>query len=182
MLILYAVALGVAAGYLLGGRFERLGSLRFRWAPLAIGGLLVQIVVFGPLESVVGAAGLPLYLGSTVATLVAVARNLRIPGLALVVAGSISNLVAIVANGGIMPADPGAVALSGIEHGPGFSNSAVVDDPVLQPLTDIFALPAGIPLANVFSVGDVLIGVGIAIAIAIGMRGSAAVPRGTSDD
>lgn len=181
MLILYAVVLGIAAGYLLGGRFERLGSLGFRWAPLAIGGLAVQIVIFGPFESLVGVAGLPLYIGSTLATLVAVARNLRIPGLALVVLGSVSNLAAIVANGGVMPADPGAAVLAGIEHGPGFSNSAVVDAPALQPLTDIFALPAGIPFANVFSVGDVLIGLGIAIAIATGMRGGA-VTAGTSDD
>lgn len=182
MLILYAVVLGIAAGYLLGGRFERLGSLGFRWAPLAIGGLAVQILIFGPLESLVGAAGLPLYIGSTLATLVAVARNLRIPGLALVVLGSVSNLAAIVANGGVMPADPGAVALAGIEHGPGFSNSAVVDAPALQPLTDIFALPAGIPFANVFSLGDVLIGLGIGIAIATGMRSGGAVTAGTSDD
>lgn len=182
MLILYAVVLGIAAGYLLGGRFERLASLDFRWAPLAIGGLAVQVVIFGPLESLVGTAGLPLYVGSTVATLAAVARNLRIPGLALVVVGSVSNLAAIVANGGVMPADPAAAELAGIEHGPGFSNSAVVDAPALQPLTDIFALPAGIPFANVFSLGDVLIGVGIAVAIATGMRGRAAVTAGTSDD
>jgi hypothetical protein len=37
-------------------------------------------------------------------------------------------------------------------------------------LTDIFAIPAGLPFANVFSVGDVLIAVGIVIAIAIGMQ------------
>ena len=51
-----------------------------------------------------------------------------------------------------------------------FSNSAVVADPALAPLTDIFAIPAGLPLANVFSVGDVLIAVGIVATIAIGMR------------
>jgi hypothetical protein len=182
MLILYAVVLGVAAGYLLGGRLEGLGAMGFRWAPVAIAGLVVQILIFGPLEGVVGEAGLPLYLGSTVVTLAAVARNIRIPGLALVVAGTVSNLAAIVANGGVMPADPGATTLAGIEHGPGFSNSAIVDSPALQPLTDIFALPAPIPLANVFSVGDVLIGLGIAIAIASGMRLGRAVRSGNSYD
>jgi hypothetical protein len=99
-----------------------------------------------------------------------------------VVVGTVSNLAAIVANGGIMPADRGAATLAGIEHGPGFSNSAIVDSPALQPLTDIFALPAAIPLANVFSIGDVLIGLGIAIAIASGMRLGRAVRRGTSYD
>jgi hypothetical protein len=39
-------------------------------------------------------------------------------------------------------------------------------------LTDIFALPPGLPLANVFSIGDVLIGLGIVLVIALGMRGA----------
>jgi multisubunit Na+/H+ antiporter MnhE subunit len=52
----------------------------------------------------------------------------------------------------------------------GNTNSVVVDRPALEPLTDVFALPAWLPLANVFSVGDVLIGLGIAIAIAAAMR------------
>jgi len=37
-------------------------------------------------------------------------------------------------------------------------------------LTDIFALPRWMPLANIFSIGDVLIGIGVAIAIAAAMR------------
>jgi hypothetical protein len=81
-----------------------------------------------------------------------------------------------------MPADPGAARLAGIEHGPGFSNSAIVGDPALRPLTDVFALPSPIPLANVFSVGDVLIGLGVAIAIAAGMRLARPVRGGTSYD
>jgi hypothetical protein len=37
-------------------------------------------------------------------------------------------------------------------------------------MTDIFAVPAGVPFANVFSIGDVVIAVGIAWAIAASMR------------
>jgi hypothetical protein len=81
-----------------------------------------------------------------------------------------------------MPADPGAMTIAGIEHGPGFSNSAIVGSPALAPLTDVFALPAGVPLANVFSIGDVLIGVGIAIAIAAGMRSRPVVQMDNSYD
>ena len=65
---------------------------------------------------------------------------------------------------------PGALQAAGLD-GPGaHTNSVVVDHPVLQPLTDIFAIPAGVPLANVFSIGDVLIGVGIVVVIAAAMR------------
>ena len=54
--------------------------------------------------------------------------------------------------------------------GDGPSNSIVIGDPALAPLTDIYALPAGIPLANVFSAGDVLIALGVVVAIAAAMR------------
>ena len=185
MFILYALVLGIAIGYIAGGRLEGLATLGFRWAPVMLAGLAVQIAVFGPLEGTIGALGTPLYVASTIAVLVAVARNVRIPGLALILVGAISNLAAILTNGGVMPADPGAVALAGIEMDAGFTNSAIVTDPALRPLTDIFAIPAGVPLANVFSAGDVLIAVGIVIAVVAGMRrarSAAPVRAGTSYD
>jgi hypothetical protein len=77
-----------------------------------------------------------------------------------------------------MPAAPDAVAALGMEASDGFSNSVVLADPALRPLTDIFALPAWVPFANVFSVGDVLIAVGVGVAIALGMSGRGMdVPR-----
>ena len=48
--------------------------------------------------------------------------------------------------------------------GEGYSNSVVLADPALRPLTDIFATPAWLPLSNVFSIGDVLISVGLGLA------------------
>lgn len=171
MFILYAIPVGIAAGYLLGGRLDRLASLQFAWAWLAIAGLIVQVVLFTtPVADVIGDAGPAVYVASTAAVLIAVLRNWRIPGMALVVLGAASNLLAIAANGGVMPASPEAVATLGLEASDGFSNSVVMTDPALRPLTDIFALPGWVPLANVFSVGDVLIGVGVAAVIALGMR------------
>jgi hypothetical protein len=177
MFILYAIPLGIVAGYLLGGRLDRLGAVRFRWAPLALLGLAVQVALFtDPLATSVGDAGPLIYVASTAVVLLAVLRNLDIPGVAVVAAGAASNLVAIVANGGFMPADPDALAaIGGIE--PGYSNSSVVANPALEPLTDIFAIPAWIPFANVFSIGDVLIGIGVAVTIAIGMRAGSRSPN-----
>ena len=170
MFILYAIPLGILAGYLLGGRLDRLGHLRFRWAPLALLGLAVQVALFSdPLAGVVGDAGPPVYVASTLAVLVAVLRNLDIPGLAIIAIGACSNLAAILANGGYMPADPDAVAsIGGIA--PGYSNSSVTTQPALAPLTDIFATPAWLPFSNVFSIGDVLIAAGVAVTIVIAMR------------
>jgi hypothetical protein len=91
-----------------------------------------------------------------------------------------SNLVAIVANGGYMPADIGAMASLGRSSIDGYSNSAMLSDPALKPLTDIFALPTWLPLHNVFSVGDVLIGVGIAIVVVAAMRSGLSTSSPTS--
>ena len=68
-----------------------------------------------------------------------------------------------------MPADANAMELAGLPPGD-HANSVVLADPALRPLTDIFALPAWLPMANVFSIGDVLIAVGIVWTIAATMR------------
>jgi hypothetical protein len=174
MFMAYALLAGLLAGWLLGGSVANLGKVRIRWAPLALAGLLTQVVLFlGPVAGRVGDLGMPIYVISTTLVLVVVLRNIGLPGLVLVAAGGLSNLVAIVANGGYMPASAAALAILGKEVNAGYSNSAVVESPVLAPLTDIFALPPLLPFANVFSIGDVLISLGVAIAIAAGMRGGA---------
>jgi hypothetical protein len=179
MFILYAVPIGLVAGLLLHGRLDRLGDLRLRWAPLAVLGLVAQLALFvAPFGAAVGDAAPQIYVASTIAVLVAVLRDVAIPGMALIAIGAGSNLAAIVANGGYMPADPAAFS-SIFKASPGYSNSVVVADPALLPLTDIFALPAAFPLANVFSVGDVLIGIGLVLTIAIAMRsGNRSLPGG----
>ena len=172
MFIVLAVPIGLVLGFLMGGRLDRLSEIRFEWAWLAVVGLAVQVVLFStPIgDSFRGGVGEAIYVASTGLVLVAVWRNLRVPGLALVALGAISNLAAIVANDGVMPTTPGALAAAGLDPLDGFSNSAVLEDPALAPLTDIFALPHWLPFANVFSIGDVLIALGIVVVIAVGMR------------
>ena len=171
MFILYAVLIGLVLGFLLGGRLSGLATVDFRWPWLAIGGFLVQLVLFAdPVRTIVGDLGPPLYVASTGAVLVAVIRNIRIPGMALVALGAGANLAAIVANGGFMPASEAALMALGGGLNPGYTNSTIVPDPALEPLTDVYALPSWLPFANVFSVGDVLIAVGVAIVIVSAMR------------
>ena len=172
MFVLFAIPFGMVLGYLLGGRLDRLASVPFEWAWLAVGGLMVQVLLFSPVvtDRIDAGLGAAIYVASTAAVLVAVVRYIRVPGLAFVALGAVSNLVAVIANGGVMPTTTEALASAGLEPSSGLSNSAVLAAPVLAPLTDIYALPAWVPLANVFSVGDVLIGLGIVVVIALGMR------------
>jgi len=170
MFILYALAIGIAAGLLLRGRLEGLASLEFRWAPVLLAALLVQIILFsGPVSERIGPAGPPLYVLSTGIALGAILRNWRTRGIPLVALGAGSNLLAIVANGGFMPVSAAALG-DHANAAAGYSNSRLLTQPALAPLTDIFAMPAGMPFANVFSVGDVLIGLGVVVVIVAAMR------------
>ncbi len=171
MFILYGVAAGIVVGLILGGRVDGLADLRIRLAWLAIAAFGVQVVLFLPgVGDALGAVAPAIYLASTLAILGVMLANVRIPGVALMAAGAVCNLAAILANGGSMPASPGAAASLGWTETAGYSNSIVRPDAALAPLTDVFALPAWLPFANVFSVGDVLIAVGLAIAVAAAMR------------
>jgi hypothetical protein len=172
--ILYAIPIGLAAGWLLGGRLDGLAGITVRLTPLALVALAIQVLLFSPLaDGLVPDVGRAIYVVSTAVVVVVVVANLRLPGIPLVVTGAAANLAAIVANGGVMPASPAALAALGMGIGPR-TNSAVVAHPSLEPLTDLFATPSWLPAANVFSVGDALIGLGIAVAIAVAMRSGGA--------
>ena len=170
MFILYGALAGLLAGALLGGRPGGLAAIQFRLGTLALLALAIQLALFSPLgEPLPDDAGRAIYVASTALVGIVVLANLRLTGMPFVALGAALNLAAIVANGGSMPASPAALAALGMSAG-GNTNSVVVDRPALEPLTDVFALPGWLPLANVFSIGDVLIGLGIAIAIAAAMR------------
>lgn len=172
MFLLYAIVGGLLVGRLSGGRFSNLAALDFRWPYLAILGLIVQIILFAdPVAERVGAAGPPIYVASTAVVFAAVLRNIRIPGLWVVALGAASNLAAIVANGGYMPTtlDARGAIGKGVIGGT-YTNSALIEHPNLQPLTDIFSLPDWLPATNVFSIGDVLIALGVAVTIVLVMR------------
>ncbi len=172
MFILYAVLGGLLIGLVSGGSIERLGRLQLRWAPLIAIGMIAQLALFStPVGDTLGPAAPWVYVLTNALVLVAVARNLAVPGLVLVLVGGLANVVAIVANGGYMPVSPGALAAMGRAPQSGYSNSRLVTDVRLAPLTDLFAMPTWVPAANVFSIGDVLIGVGAAIAVVAAMHG-----------
>lgn len=175
MLLLYAIPLGILIGLAAGGRLAPLGAVRIRLWPLALGGLVFQLLLFSPpLAAVVGDWGPALYVGSTLVVLGALLFNLGQPGFRLILAGAACNMAVIVANGGQMPASAEAfMALTGLPVVPTelFSNSIIgAPDAPLMILGDIFVLPRPLPLANVFSIGDVLIAAGGALFIARTMR------------
>jgi len=165
MLLVYAVAIGLIAGLVSRGRLSALGSVHIRLWPVALIGLAFQLVLFSsPVAASVGRLGPSLYVVSTTIVLMALLFNLRQPGFWLITLGALLNFSAIIANNGFMPASLDAIAaLTGAHVLPtaDYTNSALASSTTVLPfLGDIFVLPHPFPLANVFSIGDLLIGLG----------------------
>jgi hypothetical protein len=174
------VVLSALAVPLTGGRLGALVDLRLRhvWAVYVALGLAVLAVELPGLPD--GLRSLLLVAAYPVGAVFLVA-NWRVPGILLTALGAALNLLAIAANGGVMPASPAALASAGLAaDDPGFQNSAVLADPRLAFLGDVFAIPGSWPLSNVFSVGDVLIAVGLAWGLHR-VCGSRLVPRWTGN-
>jgi len=171
MFVIYALPIGLLLGLVLGGRLSGLATLRLRYAMLSVAGFLTQVVLFSaPVADRIGSLGPPIYVASTALVFAAVLANVRIRGMALVVVGAACNLAAILANGGYMPASPDAAAAVGRETATSYSNVAIIASPALELLTDVIVLPEWLPFSNIISIGDLLIGVGIAVVIAAAMR------------
>lgn len=156
MLILTGALAAIASVPATGGRLSRLAALRWRaWWLLPVT-FLVQLAVL-ELPGLPEGGAAAVHTASYVLAGVFVAVNLRIRGLWLLAVGAASNGVTIALNGGTLPSSASARAAAGITTETTFVNSGSVADPVLGGLGDVFAWPAPLPLANVFSVGDLAI-------------------------
>jgi hypothetical protein len=159
--LLALLALCLLTVPLLGGRLGRLSDIEFRRPGLAIAAVVLQTLTLAVLPGADRDLLAALHLLSYALLLGFLLANLTLPGLWLVGLGGGLNALAIAVNGGVMPARPEALAAAGISQSGGtFVNSGAVADPALWFLGDVFAVPEGWPLANVFSIGDVLLIVG----------------------
>jgi hypothetical protein len=166
MLLVVTLALGVLTVPLAGGRLAALGAARVKQAWLLVVGLALQVLVIVVLpdgnDALLGAG----HVASYAFVALFVVANRRLVGLWIVALGTGLTLLAIAANGGVMPADADALRRAGRSvESDEFRNSAVVEDPELSFLGDVFAVPDEVPLANVFSVGDVLIALGAIVTL-----------------
>jgi Family of unknown function (DUF5317) len=154
--------LAVLSPALFGGRLRGYAAVRLRLGAVVLLALVAQViaieVVPGASHSLLSAVHLATYVAAGWFVWV----NRRVPGLGVIALGAAGNAVAIAVNGGTLPASESALARAGIHLTPGeFLNSGVLEHPRLGFLGDVFAVPAGLPLANVFSAGDVLIVLGV---------------------
>ncbi len=188
MSLLSAIPVGILAGFLLGGRLSNLERVRLHWWVLVAVALMIQVAIFTSVVPVPGGAIPPLYLLSNGLAFAWLLRNIRVAGVPCISLGSLSNLAAIVLNGGRMPVDQillahsrGAAFARAVAQGQAQTNAVIADAHTrLVWLTDRFLLPPPLPFPVVFSAGDVLIGIGVAWLIAAGMRHRELAPHAST--
>jgi hypothetical protein len=162
MSLVWPLLVGLVLAVALGGRLQRIGELRLRGLWLFYVALAFQFAAYPlrwmPWHTRDGIAK-PLWLASYGVIALATVVNLRAPGVPVIIVGMLSNIAAIVTNGGHMPALPSALRGAGL-HFSVSNNSARMAHPHLAWLVDRWAAPSWVPWGNVFSVGDLVIGVG----------------------
>ncbi len=164
MLIGALVALAVLTVPLTGGRWSNLTAFRPRGSWLLWLALAVQVVQFSFFD--LGAVDELVHVGTYVLAAAFLVANRAVPGAWLVAAGGLSNGLTITLNHGTLPAKAEALRAAGLHVKKNdFVNSGVMAHAKLPWLGDIFSVPKGVPLANVFSVGDVLLVAGAFVVV-----------------
>ena len=166
MLFLAGIVLGLALGLVTGGRIENLAMLRFRWPLLLVGAVLVrEAILVTPLNSVEGAQYVYL-LALVVIVGWANWHWRRVAGIWVVSIGASLNVLVIAANGARMPV---ARSVAGVlvKRGTLGQYTLMGHGTNLNPLGDWIKLPF---LPEVYSIGDVIIAVGLAIVMFLALR------------
>lgn len=171
MLQVGVLAAAIVVAALRGGRLSGLADLRLSWWPLLLLGVAVQALTWPtPLQARLGtgAAAPWLYSASFLLLIAVTARNVRLPGLGLILAGLALNLAAILLGGLQMPVLAGAYERLGptalaqdaqlLEQGIWLHYRPVLFEHPWQWLGDWLYL--GWPRPRVYSPGDILTWVG----------------------
>jgi Family of unknown function (DUF5317) len=161
LLFLIGMVAGIVFGLVVGGRLSNLARLRFRWPWLILAAAVLRLaVVLPPLNRI--EASRFVYAAALAAIVVWTLWHVsRLPGVWLVSAGGALNLLVILANGVRMPVAP-EFAASLARHG------QIGQYTVIGPGTNLNALADWIrlyPSPEVYSVGDILIALGLAVVL-----------------
>ena len=163
MILFVGFALALLTVPLCRGDLRALARVELRGISLAIIAILIQTVIVSVLPTTLpGSVAAFLHVGSFALALTFLYVNRDIPAIGVMALGGFCNMLVITINHGVMPASPAALRAAGKAarlHGE-FRNSTTVNGAHLRWLGDVFAIPSSWPLANVFSIGDVLLVLG----------------------
>lgn len=179
MLLLWGVVLGVVIGFLRGGTVANLENLGIKHLWLVPVSLVIQLLIFPVLSGQpVISSGTELFHILSYAVLVFfVLANLRVPGIFLMGTGMVSNFIVITANGGYMPSSVASLIKSGefevaynlIREGTYGNVINMNGSTTFEFLGDWLYLPSWFPFSTAFSLGDLLIALGLLFFFGAGM-------------
>ena len=192
MILVATIAFSLVLARLRGGRFKGLVNVPLRWGALAAIAFAIQaaFIYQTPSHDYAGALGREelLLIGSHVLLIAVVWANRRLPGIHWLGLGLLLNLLAMVANGGWMPVTPEALTEAGhtglvpsLASGTRVYSSKNIVLPRAETrlwvLSDVFILARPFPVPSIFSVGDLMLAVGVFQLIQGAMLGSIAQTR-----
>lgn len=175
MILAAAFLLSLAIALIRGGHLQRLAEMPLRWGWIALVAFGLQIYqIYYPepkAEGLLSFHAAILFL-SYVLIFAVVWKNRGLPGIKLVGVGLAANFLVMLLNGGYMPIT--ADALDRVGHsrnilGSGPGARVVGTKDIVLPrestiawwLSDIWVVPPPFPIPSVFSIGDLLIAIGM---------------------
>jgi len=181
LFLLLAILCAAIVGLMRGGSLIRLTKLPLRCGWLILLAFSLQVVIFSSQFERLGwpdRYGVYLYVASLLLLLLVVGLNLSLGGMKVLSLGLALNFLVITANGGYMPVPLDNLVKAGMLHQAEmlqarghFSNLTTLTTETRLPfLADIFVIPSYLPFRNVFSLGDVLIGIGAFVLVLRAMQ------------
>ncbi len=181
MILLWALPPGLLIGWLTGGRLRNIESRQLRKGYLVALALGIQLLIFplGRIGPIVNWGTEGLHLLSYGLLVLFLWTNRRHWPLLVMGVGLLANLLVIAVNGGLMPADPEALGRAGAhraaevleEEGHVGNVVRMSGTTRLNFLGDWLCIPERVPLATAFSLGDLLIALGLVLFFPYAMRG-----------
>ncbi len=175
MILIAAFVLSIAWGLAQRGTLRAVASLPLRWGGIALLAFALQIyLIYFPEARAEGllSTRVLILIASYLLLFGVIWKNRALPGVWLIGAGLAANFAVMLANGGYMPITREALASVGhLQNATSTEAGARVlatKDVVLRReqtqlwfLSDIFIAPPPFPIPSVFSMGDILIAVGV---------------------
>lgn len=174
MFPLWGLILGLGIGLLRGGRIANLSELRLKSVWIIFASLILQLLIFPtPWSQPLIRIGTEyVHYASYGLIVVFFILNWRVWELWTMAVGMVLNAIVIMANGGYMPASASALLASGKQKAADqllnnpdhiYANTLLMSEQTsLNFLGDWLYVPAWVPLANAFSIGDLVLMTGLA--------------------
>lgn len=181
-MIVELILTALLLGWGLRGKITRLADarLKYAWMIFVPLGLSVSTSLLDCYNAIPFSS--PIFSFARVLGLVTwcvfVVGNMRLPGAKLILAGLLLNVLAVVANGGIMPVSYDGIIVAYGKQGaahwmkvfPCVNKMLIGPHTRLWVLCDIFPIPRPFSMGFVYSIGDIITSVGGLIAIVALMR------------